>query len=250
MKQSCEGSIILLVSLLLIASLGGCAIGSKPLASGSANNVFIAYWPPKENKELRLAVKDNIDMQGVVTTVGSKYVAKTGQPAAGDAECLAIARKRKVQIVGKTNLSEFAVAPSGLNDYFGSPKNPLSQKGELIPGGSSSGSAVAVASGLADIAFGTDTAGSVRVPAACGGILGLKTTFGLVSLKGVIPVEPRHLDTVGPMQPAIGSSGRPDFQSQSEHGKWPSGIRSLFDQLTYSMRIFQVSASRLQIHVL
>ena len=94
-----------------------------------------------------------------------------------------------MQIVGKTNLSEFAVAPSGLNDYFGSPKNPLSQKGELIPGGSSSGSAVAVASGLADIAFGTDTAGSVRVPAACGGILGLKTTFGLVSLKGVIPVE-------------------------------------------------------------
>jgi amidase len=162
MKQSCEGGITLLVSLLLIASLGGCATGSKPLASGSANNVFIAYWPPKENKELRLAVKDNIDIQGVVTTVGSKYVAKTGQPAAGDAECLAIARKRKVQIVGKTNLSEFAVAPSGLNDYFGSPKNPLSQKGELIPGGSSSGSAVAVASGLADIAFGTDTAGSVR----------------------------------------------------------------------------------------
>ena len=199
MKQSCEGGITLLVGLLLIASLGGCATGSKPLASGSANNVFIAYWPPKENKELRLAVKDNIDMQGVITTVGSKYVAKTGQPAAGDAECLAIARKRKVQIVGKTNLSEFGVAPSGLNDYFGSPKNPLSQKGELIPGASSSGSAVAVASGLADIAFGTDTAGSVRVPAACGGILGLKTTFGLVSLKGVIPVEPNHLDTVGPM---------------------------------------------------
>src|ERR1700722_2808763 len=114
MKQSCEGITrsLLLVSLLLMTCLGGCAIGSKPLASGSANNVFIAYWPPKENKELRLAVKDNIDMQGVVTTVGSKYVAKTGQPAAGDAECLAIARKRKVQIVGKTNLSEFAVAPS------------------------------------------------------------------------------------------------------------------------------------------
>ena len=202
MKQSCEGGVtrkLLLVSPLLLACLGGCATGSKPLASGSANNVFIAYWPPKENRELRLAVKDNIDMQGVVTTVGSKYVARTGQPAASDAECLAIARKRKVQIVGKTNLSEFAVAPSGLNDYFGTPNNPLSEKGELIPGGSSSGSAVAVASGLADIAFGTDTAGSVRVPAACGGILGLKTTFGLVSLKGVTPVEPRHLDTVGPM---------------------------------------------------
>jgi amidase len=201
MKQLCEGITrsLLPVSLSLMACVGGCATGSRPLASGSANSVFIAYWPPKENKELRLAVKDNIDMQGVVTTVGSKYVAKTGLPATSDAECLAIARKRRVQIVGKTNLSEFAVAPSGLNDYFGTPNNPLSQKGELIPGGSSSGSAVAVANGLADIAFGTDTAGSVRVPAACGGILGLKTTFGLVSLKGVIPVEPRHLDTVGPM---------------------------------------------------
>jgi amidase len=149
MKQSCEGGTtrkLRLVSLLLIACLGGCATGSKPLASGSPNNVFIAYWPPKETKDLRLAVKDNIDMQGVVTTVGSKYLAKTSQPAASDAECLAIARKRRVQIVGKTNLSEFAVAPSGLNDYFGTPKNPLSQKGELIPGGSSSGSAVAVAS--------------------------------------------------------------------------------------------------------
>ena len=81
---------MLLVSLLLMACLGGCATGSRPLASGSANNVFIAYWPPKENKELRLAVKDNIDMQGVVTTVGSKYVAKTGLPATSDAECLTL----------------------------------------------------------------------------------------------------------------------------------------------------------------
>jgi amidase len=104
-----------------------------------------------------------------------------------------------VQIVGKTNLSEFAVAPSGINDYFGTPKSPLSKRSKLIPGGSSSGSAVAVASGKADVAFGTDTAGSIRVPAACCGIVGLKTTFGLVSLKGVFPVEPKHLDTVGPM---------------------------------------------------
>jgi Asp-tRNA(Asn)/Glu-tRNA(Gln) amidotransferase A subunit family amidase len=104
-----------------------------------------------------------------------------------------------VQIVGKTNLSEFAVAPSGINDFFGTPRSPLSKRSKIIPGGSSSGSAVAVASGMADVAFGTDTAGSVRVPAACCGIVGLKTTFGLVSLKGVFPVEPKHLDTVGPM---------------------------------------------------
>ena len=138
-------------------------------------------------------------MKGVVTTAGSEYVAKTSSPAPQDAECLTIARKRNVRIVGKTNLSEFAVAPSGLNDYFGTPHNPYDKMSGIIPGGSSSGSATAVASGVADVAFGTDTAGSIRVPAACCGIVGLKTTFGLVSLQGVFPIEPKHLDTVGPM---------------------------------------------------
>ena len=120
-------------------------------------------------------------------------------PALDDAACLAIARARNVLIVGKTNLSEFAVAPSGFNQYFGIPQNRLSRKVKLIPGGSSSGSAVAVQSGMADVAFGTDTAGSVRVPAACCGVIGLKTTFGLVPLKGVFPVDPDHLDTIGPI---------------------------------------------------
>jgi amidase len=93
----------------------------------------------------------------------------------------------------------FRLAPSGLNEYFGTPHNPHDKVAGIIPGGSSSGSAAAVASGIADISFGTDTAGSIRVPAACCGIVGLKTTFGLVSLKGVFPIEPKHLDTVGPM---------------------------------------------------
>jgi len=105
-----------------------------------------------------------------------------------------------VRIVGKTTLSEFALSPSGLNDYFGTPRDPFSKSWRrFIPGGSSSGSAVAVADGSADIALGTDTAGSIRVPAACCGIVGLKTTFGLISIKGVFPIEPKHLDTVGPM---------------------------------------------------
>ena len=134
-------------------------------------------------------MKDNIDMKGVVTSAGSEYILEHNPPAARDADCLAIARTRNVRIVGKTNLSEFAVAPSGLNDYFRTPKNPLSNRRKLIPGGSSSGSAVAVANGSADVAFGTDTAGSVRVPAACCGVVGLKTTFGLISTKGLFPVE-------------------------------------------------------------
>jgi amidase len=185
--------------LLVASCLTGCSFLqiNRPARYGDA---FIDYWPrPDTSNQLRLAVKDNIDMKGVVTTAGSRYLAETSRPARKDAACMAIARKRNVQIVGKTNLSEFAVSPSGLNDYFGTPRNPFRKWPRLIPGGSSSGSAVAVASGKADVAFGTDTAGSIRVPAACCGIVGLKTTFGLVSTKGVFPIEPKHLDTVGPM---------------------------------------------------
>ena len=186
----------ILGGLLLVVCFSDCAF---PRGYTEHDRAFIDYWPPKEKQQLRLAIKDNIDMKGVVTTAGSEYLAKTSQAATRDAQCLEIARERNVQIVGKTNLSEFAVAPSGLNEYYGTPKNPFSKLRRFIPGGSSSGSAVAAADGPADVAFGTDTAGSVRVPAACCGIVGLKTTFGLVSLKGVLPVEPKHLDTVGPM---------------------------------------------------
>jgi amidase len=189
----------LLAGLLLVTGFSDCAIPRGHLASVSRDRAFIVYWPPKGSSQMRLAVKDDIDMKGAVTTVGSEYFAKNSKEASRDAKCLAIARERKVQIVGKTNLSEFAVAPSGLNEFYGTPKNPFSVRKKFIPGGSSSGSAVAVANGETDIAFGTDTAGSVRVPAACCGILGLKTTFGLVSLKGVLPIEPKHLDSVGPM---------------------------------------------------
>jgi len=190
----------LLTGLLLTFLFGACSLHENRFAAGSHHRSFIAYWPPpKSSQQLCLAVKDNIDVKGVVTTAGSEYVAKTSSPASQDAECLAIVRKRNVRVVGKANLSEFAVAPSGVNEYFGTPHNPYDKVAGIIPGGSSSGSAAAVSSGIADVAFGTDTAGSIRVPAACCGIVGLKPTFGLVSLKGVFPIEPKHLDTVGPM---------------------------------------------------
>ncbi len=186
------GSVSLFSSCSLMQDLADRAQGN--------NRAFIAYWPPAEGStRLKLAVKDNIDMKGVVTTAGSEYFAKNNPPAKKDAACLAIARQRNVEFVGKASLSEFAIAPSGINEYFGTPRNPMNGWRRFIPGGSSSGSAVAVATGMADVAFGTDTAGSVRVPSACCGIVGLKTTFGLVSIKGVHPIEPKHLDTVGPM---------------------------------------------------
>jgi Asp-tRNA(Asn)/Glu-tRNA(Gln) amidotransferase A subunit family amidase len=185
--------------MLLIALLNGCATPTRHPASATRDNAFIAYWPPnKESRKLRLAVKDLIDMKGVVTTGGSEFLAKKSPPAKRDAKCLAIARQRHVQFVGKTNTTELAVAVSGINEYFGTPRNPISRR-KLIPGGSSSGSAVAVATGWADVAFGTDTAGSIRIPAACCGVVGLKTTFGLVPLDGVYPIAPNQLDTVGPL---------------------------------------------------
>jgi len=186
--------------LLLLGLTGGCASSPHGRDKANRNHAFIAYWPPSANHQgLRLAVKDLIDVNGVVTTAGSAYVARTSPPARRDAACLELARESHVQIVGKTNLTEFAVTVSGSNAHFGTPVNRQDGTQVVIPGGSSSGSAVAVASGMADVAFGTDTGGSIRVPAACCGIYGLKTTFGLVSIKGVFPVSPKHLDTVGPM---------------------------------------------------
>jgi amidase len=189
-----------LPGLLLTSFFSVYSASPKSPAHRSRDRAFIVYWPPPENStQLRLAVKDLIDMKGVVTTAGSEYLARTSAPAAQDAPCLELARERHVQIVGKTNVTEFAVTVSGRNKYFGTPRNRPDGKHRFIPGGSSSGSAVAVATGMADIAFGTDTGGSIRLPAACCGIYGLKTTFGLVPTKGVFPISPKHLDTVGPM---------------------------------------------------
>jgi Asp-tRNA(Asn)/Glu-tRNA(Gln) amidotransferase A subunit family amidase len=190
----------ILISAVVLLCLDGCSSFRLESAHAVQHRAFIDYWPAaKGSKGLRLALKDNIDMKGIVTTAGSEYFAEHNAPATKDAPCLAMARQRGIDIVGKTNLSEFAVAPSGYNEYYGTPRSPLSHFRKLIPGGSSCGSAVAVARNLADVAFGTDTAGSVRVPAACCGVVGLKTTFGLVPLQGAYPVEPKHLDTIGPI---------------------------------------------------
>ena len=184
--------------LLIVLFASGCSplVFRKPATPPPY--AFISYEAPKPgDKSLRLGVKDLIDIKGEVTSAGSEYLYKHAKPAKEDAECLRIARKRGIAIVGKTNLSELAIGVSGSNDYFGTPINPVAR--DRVPGGSSSGSAVAVALDLADVALGTDTAGSIRVPAACCGVAGLKTTFGLVSTKGVYPISPKYLDTVGPM---------------------------------------------------
>lgn len=163
----------------------------------------VSTWIVKESgagSGLRVAVKDLIDMAGLPTTAASRAVADTAEPAGADAGCLAGLRAaidaKAARFVGKTNLHELAYGVSGVNRAFGTPVNPRDPR--RVPGGSSSGSATAVAAGEADVAYGTDTGGSIRIPAACCGIAGLKTTFGRVPIDGVRPLAP-SLDTVGPM---------------------------------------------------
>ena len=155
-----------------------------------------------------VAVKDLIDMAGTVTSCGSNAVAAMAQPATTDAACLtgtrAAEKEGRAVIVGKTNLHELAFGVSGVNPWYGTPVNPLDPA--LVPGGSSSGSAVALATGEADVAFGSDTGGSIRIPAACCGVVGLKTTRGRIELDGVAALAP-SLDTVGPMGATVEATG-------------------------------------------
>jgi len=148
---------------------------------------------------IAVAIKDLIDVAGSVTTAGTRALADA-PPAPADAACLTEIRRREAAgelwLVGKTNLHELAYGTTGVNPWFGTPVNPLDDA--LIPGGSSSGSAVAVATGEADVALGSDTGGSVRIPAACCGVAGLKTTWGRIPLSGVWPLAP-SLDTIGPL---------------------------------------------------
>ena len=145
---------------------------------------------------LRVAVKDLIDVEGVPTTAGSRLVAAMAEAAAADAACLAGIRAAGAVICGKANLHELGCGSTGVNPHFGTPRNPFDPR--LIPGGSSSGNAVALAAGEVELAVGTDTAGSVRTPSACCGTVGLKTTWGQIPTDGVWPLAP-SLDVIGPM---------------------------------------------------
>lgn len=156
--------------------------------------------PPPAATGPRVAIKDLLDWVDTPTTAGCKAVADGAPPATADAACLAsiraLADAGHLRVVGKVNLHELAFGATGINPWFGTPRNPRDPR--RIPGGSSSGSAAAVGNDDADVAIGTDTGGSVRIPSACCGTTGLKTTWGRVSLDGVWPLS-TSLDTVGPM---------------------------------------------------
>ncbi|MBR1221112.1 allophanate hydrolase [Bradyrhizobium sp. U87765 SZCCT0131] len=137
-----------------------------------------------------VAVKDNIDVAGLPTTAACPAFAST---PTRDATAVAKLRAAGAIVIGKTNLDQFATGLVGVRSPYGIPKNPV--HGDLVPGGSSSGSAVAVAAGLVPLALGTDTAGSGRVPAMLNNIVGLKPSVGMISTAGVVPAC-RTLDCV------------------------------------------------------
>src|ERR1700686_5453704 len=137
-----------------------------------------------------VAVKDNIDVAGLPTTAACPAFSYL---PAHDATSVARLRAAGAIIIGKTNLDQFATGLVGVRSPYGIPDNPL--RGDLIPGGSSSGSAVAVSTGLVPLALGTDTAGSGRVPAMFNNIVGLKPSLGLISTAGLVPAC-RTLDCV------------------------------------------------------
>lgn len=165
--------------------------------AGAWDQLRAAGYLPTPLAGLPVSVKDLFDIAGQVTTAGSRVLAD--HPAAiADAEVVARLRKAGAIVVGKTNMTEFAYSGLGLNPHYGSPRNPFERERGRISGGSSSGAAISVADGMALGAVGTDTGGSVRIPAALCGLVGFKPTADRIPMAGVLPLS-RSLDSVGPI---------------------------------------------------
>jgi aspartyl-tRNA(Asn)/glutamyl-tRNA(Gln) amidotransferase subunit A len=147
-----------------------------------------------------IALKDLVDLEGRITTGGSKVWAGRVSPVTATLaeRCIAAG----MIVLGKTHTVEFAMGSWGTNTHLGTPRNPWDPAVHRTPGGSSSGSGVAVAAGLAPVAIGTDTGGSVRLPAAWCGLAGLKVTIGRISTHGVLPLS-STLDTPGPLARSV-----------------------------------------------
>jgi aspartyl-tRNA(Asn)/glutamyl-tRNA(Gln) amidotransferase subunit A len=170
------------------------------LAAEAADKVFRAGHRAGPLQGVPIALKDLVDLEGRVTTGGSKvWVNRVSPVTATLAERLFAAG---MIVLGKTHTVEFAMGSFGTNTHLGTPRNPWDPRVHRTPGGSSSGSAVAVAAGLAPVAIGTDTGGSVRLPAAWCGVVGLKVTAGRISTHGVLPLS-TTLDTPGPLARSV-----------------------------------------------
>ena len=156
-----------------------------------------------------VAVKDLVDVAGMVTTAGG--VILPSELATHDAPVIQRIRKQGCVIVGKTNLHEFAYGVTSVNPHYGAVRNPHDPS--RVAGGSSGGSAVAVAAGMCDWAIGSDTGGSIRIPASLCGVVGFKPAIGSIDISGVIPLS-TSLDTLGPMAGDVATVARA-FQMMS-----------------------------------
>jgi aspartyl-tRNA(Asn)/glutamyl-tRNA(Gln) amidotransferase subunit A len=148
-----------------------------------------------------ISIKDLFDEAGVVTLGGSTMLLGT-PPATRDSTVVDRLRKAGAVIVGRTNLTEFAYSALGINPHYGTPKNAFDRTTGRVPGGSTSGVAISVADGMVAGAIGTDTGGSVRIPAALNGLVGFKPTARRVPLDGVLPLS-RSLDSAGPIAKSV-----------------------------------------------
>ena len=149
-----------------------------------------------------ISIKDLLDIKGEPTSAGAKALASVAEPAKEDAVVITRLRAAGAIFLGHTNMTEFAYSGLGINPHFGTPLNVWDRQTGRVPGGSSSGGAISVAENMAVAAIGSDTGGSVRIPAAFNRLYGFKPSYGRHPLKGVFPLG-RSLDTIGPIANSI-----------------------------------------------
>jgi aspartyl-tRNA(Asn)/glutamyl-tRNA(Gln) amidotransferase subunit A len=167
----------------------------------AADTLRKASRAPTRYAGIPIALKDLFDIEGEPTTAGSVVLADA-PPAEQNATAVTRILAAGFIPVGRANMTEFAFSGLGINPHYGTPSSPWDRASKRIPGGSSSGSAVAVADGMAAAALGTDTGGSCRIPAAFCGLVGYKPTARRIPLAGVLPLAP-SLDSVGPLAPSV-----------------------------------------------
>ncbi|HLH50819.1 MAG TPA: amidase family protein, partial [Roseiarcus sp.] len=154
-----------------------------------------------------VSIKDLFDVAGEPTRAGSKILAEEAKPAVADAPVVRRLRGAGAVIVAKTNMTEFAFGAIGSNPHFGTPANPRDRA--RVPGGSSAGAAVAVADGMCEIAIGSDTGGSVRIPAALCGTVGFKPSRQRIPTEGAFPLS-FSLDSIGPLARSVADCAKAD----------------------------------------
>lgn len=151
---------------------------------------------------LPVSIKDLFDIEGQVTRAGSRILTQAA-PATSDSAIVALLRQAGAIIIGRTNMTEFAYSGLGLNPHYGTPASPFDRRTRRIPGGSSSGAGVSVADEMAVVGMGTDTGGSVRIPAALCGVAGFKPTARRIPTAGMLPLS-TSFDSIGPVAPSVG----------------------------------------------